>query len=263
MRISNTLAIVMLMLCFACQNGSKSTSTTFSTDSLSFERTDSVLSFLVQVDFPSSGNPILRNAITEFIYKELDEKYNGNIYDGNAMLTNYANTTYNNFYTNALDTRRYSPHLQYAFIKTIKKSHESDLLVTYIVSIMGFEGGAHGYSFEKGATFRKSDGKIFNYDMFTDTNSREFKNILTSGLKNYFSENIGTKDINLEDFIFGPIDSDFPKLPEEGPYLTADGITFIYQEYEIAPYAAGKPMFTIPYNVIEPYLNHTGKTFIR
>ena len=76
MRISNTLAIIMLMLCFACQNGSKSTSTTFSTDSLSFEKTDSVLSFLVQVDFPSSGSPILRNAIAEFIYKELDEKYN-------------------------------------------------------------------------------------------------------------------------------------------------------------------------------------------
>lgn len=263
MRISNTLAIVMFMLCFACQNGSKSISTILSTDSLSFERTDSVVNFLVQVDFPSSGNPILRNAIAEFIYKELDEKYNGNIYDGSAMLTNYANTVYNSFYTNALDSRQYSPHLQYAFIKTIKKSHESDLFVTYIVSHIGFEGGAHGYSFEKGTTFRKSDGKIFNYDMFSNRNSREFKDILTSGLKNYFCENIGTKDINLEEFLFGPIDSDFPKLPEESPYLSADGITFIYQEYEIAPYAAGKPMFTIPYNIIEPYLNHTGKTYIR
>ena len=43
-------------------------------------------------------------------------------------------------------------------------------------------------------------------------------------------------------------------LPDFEPYLTEQGVTFIYQPYEISYYAAGKPEFTIPYNVVKPYL---------
>ena len=50
----------------------------------------------------------------------------------------------------------------------------------------------------------------------------------------------------------GDID-DLP-LPDFEPYMTEQGVTFIYQPYEISYYAAGKPEFTIPYNVVKPYL---------
>lgn len=35
-------------------------------------------------------------------------------------------------------------------------------------------------------------------------------------------------------------------FPAHEPYYTEDGACFIYQHYEIACYAAGRPMFTLP-----------------
>ena len=43
-------------------------------------------------------------------------------------------------------------------------------------------------------------------------------------------------------------------LPDAEPYLTEKGVTFIYQPYEISYYAAGKPEFTIPFDVVKPFL---------
>lgn len=35
-------------------------------------------------------------------------------------------------------------------------------------------------------------------------------------------------------------------FPKYEPYYTEDGVCFIYQQYEIACYAAGRPTFTLP-----------------
>lgn len=43
-------------------------------------------------------------------------------------------------------------------------------------------------------------------------------------------------------------------LPAWAPYLTHQGVAFAYQQYEIAPYAAGIISFIIPYEKIMPYL---------
>ena len=42
--------------------------------------------------------------------------------------------------------------------------------------------------------------------------------------------------------------------PVADPYMTEQGVHFLYQPYEIAPYAAGMPAFTISYEDIKPYL---------
>jgi hypothetical protein len=36
--------------------------------------------------------------------------------------------------------------------------------------------------------------------------------------------------------------------------MTEKGVEFLYQPYEIAPYAAGMPSFTLSYQDIRPYL---------
>ena len=43
-------------------------------------------------------------------------------------------------------------------------------------------------------------------------------------------------------------------MPATSPYFTADGIVFTYQQYEIAPYAAGQPSFTLSYKDVASYL---------
>ncbi len=49
--------------------------------------------------------------------------------------------------------------------------------------------------------------------------------------------------------------------PDEGNFRTftvgSDGITFIFQQYQVAPYVAGAPRVTVPFSVLQDILNPT------
>ena len=51
-------------------------------------------------------------------------------------------------------------------------------------------------------------------------------------------------------------------LPNTPPALTDKGISIIYQQYEIAPYAAGLPSFYIPYDKAADILTPAAKELI-
>lgn len=44
------------------------------------------------------------------------------------------------------------------------------------------------------------------------------------------------------------VNPDTLPLPSSSPYFLADGVHFVYQQYEIAPYAAGMPGCVVPYS---------------
>ena len=60
------------------------------------------------------------------------------------------------------------------------------------------------------------------------------------------------RKLHLNDFLL--LDGDLIPLPSWQPFPSKDGLVFTYQQYEIAPYAAGMPAFTIPYEDIAPYV---------
>lgn len=79
------------------------------------------------------------------------------------------------------------------------------------------------------------------------------------GLKQYV-ESTGQKvndDKQLAEVLFINNDVNYLPLPETPPYLTEKGMAFIYQPYEIAPYAVGSISFTIPYENLKPFLTET------
>ena len=56
-------------------------------------------------------------------------------------------------------------------------------------------------------------------------------------------------------------DGVFP-LPVWEPSLTKEGVSFTYQQYEIAPYAFGMPSFTIPYEKAMEFLTPEAKALV-
>ena len=62
-------------------------------------------------------------------------------------------------------------------------------------------------------------------------------------------EKVSEKDLN--DHLF--VDNGVIPIPAHAPYLAADGVHFIYQQYEIGPYAIGMVSFTVPYAEIKQY----------
>ena len=99
---------------------------------------------------------------------------------------------------------------------------------------------------------------MFGYDMMKGLDSPAFKKLIKEGLRKFFSKEGDEKGMSDEDLkneliaFDGSID-ELP-LPDTEPYMTEQGVTFIYQPYEISYYAAGRPEFTIPFDDARPYL---------
>lgn len=81
----------------------------------------------------------------------------------------------------------------------------------------------------------------------------EIQPLLRGGLLQYFAD-CGEEitDDELNDLLFIERGELIP-LPVSEPYPSADGITFIYNQYEIASYAMGMPEFTISWDDAEAF----------
>lgn len=253
-----TMAIAAAMV--SC-SGNKTASEQFKTDSVKFEQEDTVATISLKADFATQGNAILTNAIAEYISEQLGGTYTGTLTNGDSIVNYYGNAQRDCI----LHLRKeYGPSAgaPYFFGCEIKKDHETSKYVTYTTYTETYLGGAHGTHSLNGVTFRKTDGRRFGGEMLRNTDSEEFRALIKNGLMRYFNDDttLSVKtDSELKACLLIEDDVNYLPLPRTAPYLTKDGVTFVYQSYEIASYAAGIPQFTVSYRDIAPYLTSTAK----
>lgn len=224
--------------------------------------------YKIVVDFPTGGNPILVNAIREYISESLgisyagemennmQGSYSGDLGDGQKMIDYYFDLKYKEF-KNAHDEM--AEHMQgdtptFASETEIHYLYETDKFVTYEMKKYEDMGGAHGGTFISGMTFRKSDGRRVDWELFT----KSMQDVIKKGLKKYFEANTDEemeKFLSLENTYLLP-------LPATPPVFTKEGVLFTYQQYEIAAYAAGLPSFIVPYDETKLLMNTTGKNLL-
>ncbi|MBP3756123.1 MAG: DUF3298 domain-containing protein [Prevotella sp.] len=221
------------------------------------------------IDFPVSGNATLVNAIREYISESLgstygggeeDTKqgsYSGDLADGDKMADYYFDLKVKEFQAMYNEMKQDGmPEIpELASSTKITKDYETDRVVTYLFSSYENGGGAHGGAVGSGMTFRKSDGRRVDWDMFS---SGKMQTVLRDGLKEYFevkTDDELASNLTLTETYLLP-------MPVTPPIFGKDGIIVTYQQYEIAPYAAGMPSFVIPYNKAKAMMNNTGKQLI-
>ena len=102
-----------------------------------------------------------------------------------------------------------------------------------------FTGGGHGTYGTQGITIRRSDGKRMTRPVNDDDD--ELRRQMIRGLMAYF----GVSDTaSLAHYLTVPLE--LLPMPAHPPYLTADGLRFQYELYDICPLDDGAPAFTIP-----------------
>lgn len=257
------IALTLMTMCLVCCTDNKQERNEFTTDSLTYKKESDIANVNIKVKFPQTTNRTLFNALAEYISEEMGGTYEGDMSDGNAMLAFYGDTYYKGLEDDAKEIGAEGmPALDYS--QSIDVDYETDKYVTYISDTYTFMGGAHGISTKQGSTFRKSDGKRFSYEMLQGTDRAEFKQLIKKGVISYFAgfDVVIDSDESLAEMLITDADVNFLPLPQFAPYLTKEGVTFIYQQYEIAPYAAGMPNFTISYSDILPYMTTTAKNYI-
>ena len=227
------------------------------TDTVSFDKQEGIYKFGLSAEYPVSGGDSVVKAVREFINDFLGGAYDGPLADGNAMVKRNGELMWGNFLEMCGDADSEDPVELYLY-KEVSKFYETKTFVTFLTLESQYTGGAHGIGFESGHTFSKINGKPFGYDMMKDLDTPAFKRLIKEGLRRFFSnegDEQGMSDEDLKEELVsfdGSID-ELP-LPDSEPYMTEQGVTFIYQPYEISYYAAGRPEFTLPYDVVKPYL---------
>ena len=140
------------------------------------------------------------------------------------------------------------------------KVAETDKFVSFRYSEYSYSGGAHGTTLYSGVTFRKSDARRIGWDVVApDVYSEELQMLIAAGLREYWG--LSEKD-NLKEYLFDSAAWSVP-LPVCPPVFEPEGVRFIYNEYEIASYASGRPTFVVPYERIEPLMMVTARRLLR
>ncbi len=206
----------------------------------------------------SNSNPNLANAINEWVNEQLGGKYQGNLNEGDAMLSYYQKRWIREEDKDVTDGEN-------SF--AISKVYETEQFITLEAETYWYGGGAHGGSSLMGATFRKSDGRKFDKSMIG--NNKLLRKELIRGLVKAFEvsnkeELSGVLQCSAIDG-YDDVDTRLAvlPLPEADPWLTKKGMQLVYQQYEIAPYAAGSPSVLIPLVKLHPMLNASGKTYLK
>ena len=207
--------------------------------------------FTVTGEYPFSEDSVTADAIREWINESLGGTYTGNLTDYNAMLQYYADRTIESYADAEVDEDFGPSEESYTF----KRGHETGNIITYQLKEYSYpSGAAHGMDIDYSVTFRKKDGLRFNWDMFTGDGLTRLRPVIAKKLRVDYGDDTFFKVPRAEDPEFS--------LPEMQPFFTAGGVVFVYQPYEIAPYAAGPIEVTLPFTMVKGMLNATGQTFI-
>ena len=150
--------------------------------------------------------------------------------------------------------------------------YQTDRFVTIETKYDIYTGGAHGAWIYKAATFRCRDGAAMGWNMLDLNQKDKIIALIKEGIKEYVSSS--DNEVKTDEQLFECLmlwdDPDTPEnelefglpLPATPPCLLSNGMFFCYQQYEIAPYALGLPMVTVPYDVIAPLLSAEGRELL-
>ena len=124
--------------------------------------------------------------------------------------------------------------------------------VVYLATVDYYEGGAHGINQLLTLNFETKTGRQLTLaDIFTTGYEQPLKSVLLKALKS----KVGCTTMSAlreKGYLYS-----MDIFPSENFILGDETITFIYNPYEIAPYAMGSTELIIPYDDVEKILKTT------
>ncbi|MCM1107797.1 MAG: DUF3298 and DUF4163 domain-containing protein [Clostridium sp.] len=203
-----------------------------------------------QIAYPTAGAQPLLDSIRTWMSNQFGGSYTGDFSDAQSIVNYYANAICRQAAEDFDGEEGLEYEINYSSVANLTKDYETDKTVTFTLSNYNYTGGAHGMGVFEARTFRKDTGAALTWDIIDPFSTDEVQRMIIDQLKTYFDV---TTDDELNVML---LDTDVYNLlfPATPPAFREDGVYFIYQSYEIAPYSAGKPDGFIPYDKILPHL---------
>ena len=223
-------------------------------DTVSFSQVDGQMSCNIVALMPGDD---VRQAVGEWLNAQLGNTYTGDMTDMQALVDFYGKSHIDSLrrvYEDGVPD-----YAELCYDASMEHVFETDKVVTYRLTITLDLGGAHPTTTELGATFSKDDGKQLTWDIVRSDSQSRLHDIVCGMLKDYFN---AKSDGELMEYLQGVDDVASLPLPATPPFMTDEGFTLIYQQYEIAAYAAGMPSGVIPYERFKPCLTEYAQKLI-
>lgn len=145
-----------------------------------------------------------------------------------------------------VDDPEYLPHFSYD--AEVKKTFSNHLYVTFFAEGYTYTGGAHGLPWSAYFSLdRKTGHRYVRSDLFPPSVEAKLAAIVR---RNIIAQNPEAKEM---------LEPNFGLPGDESVGLSAKGVTFRYQPYEIGPYAIGQPEATVPWAQLYSILTAKGK----
>lgn len=131
----------------------------------------------------------------------------------------------------------------YEYQETYRVEQNSGDYLSIVFEQYEFTGGAHGMSHDTAYTFNPDTGdKVELRDLFSD--DVDYESIINERVRSGVPDEGTNFDLIVG---FEGIDPETDQF-----YVTEEGPAVYFQPYEIGPYAAGIPSFTVPWDAFEP-----------
>lgn len=218
----------------------------FPTDSVRKEMTSASGRAEVYIDYPQNDDAASREAKTFIRHQLFGDHYNVTADHPDTLARRYCEMT----------LLAFEQSLRQLHIGTVSQEeapeegieirliYVSDEYITYESwHYAYFTGGGHGTYGTQGVTIRRADGKRMTH--LVKENERLRRQIL-KGLMTYFGV---TDEASLSHYLTVPLE--LLPMPAHPPYLTAEGMRFQYELYDICCLDDGAPAFTIPLDSLD------------
>jgi hypothetical protein len=238
-------------------------------DTVSCEVKTSQIESSIKLDYPTADTP-LAAAVRKYInqnladeclpYTQAEEEarkrvqFTGSLADPNEVMKFYVKKNAE-WQKSCRDEYAEGQNTPCYYELTMRKSRETDKYITYHTTIETYFGGAHG-SFD---SYCGIISKLTNEELkhtIDPAKVKQLQPLIRKGVISYFHE-CGETDVNdanlFEHLLLDEGVNEIP-LPAYVPVFTDEGVSFTYQQYEIAPYCVGLVSFTIPFSKVKPYL---------
>lgn len=138
---------------------------------------------------------------------------------------------------------------EYHYTIDTKTKTGRDNVVVYLINMDYYEGGAHGIEQQLVMNFDALSGQQLTLkDVFVPGYEAKLTELLLEKLMEI--ADVKTMDeLKAKDYLFS-----MDMFPSENFILDSDEITFIYNAYEIAPYAMGRTEISVSYSEVKDLL---------
>lgn len=151
--------------------------------------------------------------------------------------------------------------VDYEYVYSFGPLFESDRVSSFFITCYTYTGGAHGSTVSPDRSFDNNTGEMLTFDnIFRDDARDRLLTMILNGLWRQYFKPSAAPGATLDDMLL--VSRREMSLPQNPPVFMSDGIAFTYQQYEIAPYAAGLPRCVIPYAELKPLMTPEGAALI-